>query len=122
MTPILRQLQAIRPYRPFRSVLTGGAEVPVASARRKGWLSHAPSSPVHRGSGTSGEASSSGLKPHIFSQLQVHGSSVQVPLAQVSLNQRETLEETQGLLFRARGGRDRICKREGGNACQRYRV
>jgi len=66
MTPILRQLLAIRPYHPFRSVLTGGAEVPVASARRKGWLSHAPSSPVHRGSGTSGEASSSGLMPRIF--------------------------------------------------------
>jgi len=66
MTPILRQLLAIRPYRPFRLVLTGDVQVPVASARRKGWLTHAPSSPVHRGSGTSGEASSSGLKPRIF--------------------------------------------------------
>lgn len=57
-----------------------------------------------------------------ISQLQVRGSSVQVSLAQVSLNQRETLEETQGLLFRARGGRDRMGKREGGSTCQRYRV
>ena len=31
MTPILRQLIATRPFRPFRLVLTGGWEVPVSS-------------------------------------------------------------------------------------------
>jgi hypothetical protein len=32
MTPILRQLIATRPFRPFRMILTGGWEVPVSSA------------------------------------------------------------------------------------------
>ncbi len=32
MTPILRQLIATRPFRPFRLVLTGGWEVPVSTA------------------------------------------------------------------------------------------